>query len=257
VLDTILNGEAPAIHHGTHDLGMWNWLSLGYTPAGPEVWNAIRAVDYLETRPEVDRTRIAVTGMSGGGAITWYSAAVDERFQVAAPSCSGWTAERQAAMDLVRGNCDCIFFHNTYQLDLTAAGALIAPRPLKILNAKRDSIFPPAGYLDLYRFIRPVYEGLGVPERFDQHEEDIPHQDHVLLRKAANEWINRWLKKDETPFVEGEIRTEEPDALTAMEQWSSIPPMRSTIESITCLCPPRDCSARRRCRAGRQGARSC
>ena len=53
---------------GTHDLGMWFWLSLGHTPAGPEVWNAIRALDYLETWPEVDSKRVAVTGISGGGA---------------------------------------------------------------------------------------------------------------------------------------------------------------------------------------------
>ena len=54
LIDTIEFGEVPGIHHGLHDLGMWDWLSLGYTPAGPEVWNAIRALDYLERRPEVD-----------------------------------------------------------------------------------------------------------------------------------------------------------------------------------------------------------
>jgi cephalosporin-C deacetylase-like acetyl esterase len=219
ILDTILYGEVPAIHHGIHDLGMWNWLSRGYTPAGPEVWNAIRAVDYLETRPEVDRNRIAVTGMSGGGAITWYSAAVDERFRVAAPSCSAWTLQTQAGMDLVRGNCDCIFFPNIYQLDLTAAGALIAPRPLKILNARRDSIFPPAGYLDLFRSIRPVYQYLDALDRFDQKDEDIPHQDHPLMRKAADEWINRWLKNDLTPFDEGQIQAEDPSALTVLREY--------------------------------------
>jgi len=47
IIDTIEFGEISGIHHGTHDLGMWYWLSLGYTPAGPEVWNAIRALDYL------------------------------------------------------------------------------------------------------------------------------------------------------------------------------------------------------------------
>ena len=71
IIDTIEFGEISGIHHGTHDLGMWYWLSLGYTPAGPEVWNAIRALDYLESRPEVDPRRIALTGISGGGAMTW------------------------------------------------------------------------------------------------------------------------------------------------------------------------------------------
>ena len=84
LIDTIEFGEIPGIHHGTHDLEKWYWLSLGYTPAGPEVWNAIRALDYLEMRPEVDPKRMAVTGISGGGAMTWYTAALDDRVQAAA-----------------------------------------------------------------------------------------------------------------------------------------------------------------------------
>src|SRR5439155_518737 len=91
VLDTLEFGEVAGIHHGTHDLNMWHWLSLGYTPAGVEVWNAIRALDYLATRPEVDKQRIGLTGISGGGAMTWYTAAVDERIGAAAPVCSTFT----------------------------------------------------------------------------------------------------------------------------------------------------------------------
>ena len=51
---------------------MWWWNSHGYTPAGVEAWNGIRALDYLETRPEVDKTRFGVTGRSGGGAYSWW-----------------------------------------------------------------------------------------------------------------------------------------------------------------------------------------
>src|SRR5688572_26232040 len=97
VLDTLEFGEVAGIHHGIHDLNMFHWLSLGYTPAGTEVWNAIRALDYLETRPEVNRRQIGMTGISGGGAVTWYTAAVDERVQAAAPVCSTYTFGSQAA----------------------------------------------------------------------------------------------------------------------------------------------------------------
>src|SRR3989454_12839212 len=96
VLDTLEFAEIAGIHHGTHDLNMWHWLSLGYTPAGVEVWNAIRALDYLATRPEVDNQRIGLTGISGGGAMTWYTAAVDERISAAAPVCSTFTFGSQA-----------------------------------------------------------------------------------------------------------------------------------------------------------------
>ena len=101
VLDTLEFGEVAGIHHGIHDLNMWHWLSLGYTPAGTEVWNAIRALDYLETRPEVDKDRIGLTGISGGGAITWYTSAIDDRVKVAAPVCATWTVEQQIAVLLV------------------------------------------------------------------------------------------------------------------------------------------------------------
>ena len=57
---------------------LW-WMSRGYTPAGVEAWNGIRAIDYLLTRTEVDGSRIGVTGRSGGGAYSWWITALDER----------------------------------------------------------------------------------------------------------------------------------------------------------------------------------
>jgi cephalosporin-C deacetylase-like acetyl esterase len=219
LIDTVEFGELPGIHHGLHDLGMWYWLSLGFTPAGPEVWNAIRAIDYLQTRKEVDPERIAITGISGGGAVTWYTAAVDERVKVAAPVCATWTVEQQVLLDHVRGNCDCIFFHNTFQSDLPAVGVLIAPRPLKIVSARRDVVFPPAGYLDVFRRLEPVYAWHGAAGKLSQYDHDARHEDILPFRKEANEWINRWLKQDETPFDEGTIEQEPPEALRVLDHY--------------------------------------
>lgn len=219
LIDTIEFGELSGVHHGLHDLGMWYWLSLGYTPAGPEVWNAIRALDYLETRKEVDTQRIAFTGISGGGAITWYTAAVDDRVKVAASVCATWTVEQQIHREHVRGNCDCIFFHNTFQADLPAAGALIAPRPLKIISAQRDVVFPPSGYLEVFRRLEPVYAWHGASDKLSQYDHDAPHRDIVPFRKEANEWINRWLKQDNTPFDEGVIQPEPPETLRALHDY--------------------------------------
>jgi len=223
VLDTVEFGEVPGIHHGTHDLGMWYWHSLGYSPAGPEVWNAMRALDYLETRPEVDARRVAVTGISGGGAVTWFTAAADERFQAAASVCGTWTVGQHAALDAVQENCDCIYFVNGYQLDLPAVGALIAPRPLKILSARRDVSFPPAGYHEAYRLTRRIYELYGAADRIQEFDYEAPHQDILPFRKEADEWINRWLKNDSTPFEEGEIRREEAADLTVLDRQPANP----------------------------------
>ena len=54
-----------ATHHGLYRYDLWWWNSRGYTPAGVEVWNVIRALDYLETRPEIDASKFGITGRSG------------------------------------------------------------------------------------------------------------------------------------------------------------------------------------------------
>ena len=98
-IDTVQLGEIEGIHHGTYREGMWWWNSRGYTSAGAEAWNCIRALDYLQSRPEVDGERLGVTGRSGGGAYSWWIAALDERIKAAVPvagiarfteSCRRW-----------------------------------------------------------------------------------------------------------------------------------------------------------------------
>ena len=219
VLDTIEFGEIPGIHHGTHNLGMWQWLSLGYTPAGVEVWNAMRALDYLETRKDLDATRAGITGRSGGGAVTWYTAAADDRFQAAAPVHGTWSVGPHIACDAVRENCDCIYFWNTYQLDLPIVGALIAPRPLHIVNAKKDEAFPPAGYDPVHQSLQRVYGWYGAPEKLATFEADTGHQDLPLYRKPVGEWLNRWMRGDLTPFEEGDIQREDASRLTVLGRY--------------------------------------
>src|SRR5262245_9075611 len=158
VLDTLEFGEVAGIHHGLHDLNMWHWLSLGYTPAGVEVWNAIRALDYLETRPEADMRRVGITGISGGGAMSWYIPAMDDRIAASAPVCRTCTYGSQSPHWRAFGQCDCIYYPNTYRLDLPAVAALIAPRPLLLCSGERDADFPQDGYHAVYAGARRVYE---------------------------------------------------------------------------------------------------
>jgi cephalosporin-C deacetylase-like acetyl esterase len=201
VLDTLEFAEVAGPHHGTHNLNLWHWLSLGYTPAGVEVWNAIRALDYLETRREVDRKRLGLTGISGGGAMTWYTAAVDDRIAVAAPSCSTFTYGSQAEHWLASGQCDCIYYINTYAWDFPVVGALIAPRPLIILSGQKDTIFPPDGYHAVFQRAKKVYDlyAGGSSDRIREVDEAVPHSDSPLLLAEARQWMARWLKHDSTP----------------------------------------------------------
>ena len=217
-LDTHEFGELSGIHHGTHDLNMWHWLSLGYTPAGVEVWNAIRALDYLETRSEVDAKRIGLTGISGGGAMTWYTAAVDERVAAAAPVCSTFTWGSQADHWVARGQCDCIYYHNSYRWDFPIVAALIAPRPLMIISGQKDTIFPPDGYHEVFQRGKKIYDlYAGANEKSDRIREvddDVGHSDPPHFLREARQWMELWLKGDSTQLP---LETDSPPKTSAEE----------------------------------------
>ena len=90
ILDSIQIAETFALHHGVFNQEMWDWYSRGYTPAGVEVWNAMRA--RLPGDPSGNRRRpLRHHGRSGGAAMSWFTAAVDPRIRVAIPS---WASAR-------------------------------------------------------------------------------------------------------------------------------------------------------------------
>src|SRR5439155_6135678 len=204
ILDTLQLGEIQGLHHGTHQKGMWWWHSRGYTPAGIECWNAIRALDYLETRPEVDMTRLGVTGRSGGGAYSWWVAAADDRPKAIVPVagiadlyahvCEG--AVPRFHDGVISGHCDCMYMVNTYRWDFQLVAALAAPRPLLLGNSDMDDIFPVAGYRRLAEKVSKVYALYGAEEKFQLLETKGPHTDTPELHQGINRWMNRWLKDD-------------------------------------------------------------
>ncbi|RLS41764.1 MAG: acetylxylan esterase, partial [Planctomycetota bacterium] len=162
-IDTLQLGEIEGIHHGTHREGMWWWQARGYTPAGVEAWNCIRALDYLETRSEVDKNRIGVCGRSGGGAYSWWIAALDERIKVAVPVAGITTLKNHVVDGCIEGHCDCMFQTNTYGWDYATVAALVAPRPLLIANTDKDGIFPLDGVVQVHSQVRRIYELYGKP----------------------------------------------------------------------------------------------
>ena len=157
-IDTLQMGEIEGIHHGTYRYDMWWWLNRGYTPAGVEAWNCIRALDYLQSRPEVDPQRLGVTGRSGGGAYRWWIAAIDDRIQVAVPVAGITDLENHVVDGCVEGHCDCMYMVNTYRWDYPLVAALVAPRPLLISNTDRDGIFPLDGVVRTYEQVRRIYD---------------------------------------------------------------------------------------------------
>src|SRR5438477_57084 len=226
LIDTLQLGEIAGIHHGTYRYNRWWWQARGYTPAGVECWNGIRALDYLQSRPEVDPDRIAVTGISGGGAATFWITAADERVKVAVPVSGMSDLEEYVGEKIVNGHCDCMFLINTFQWPWTQIAALIAPRPLLFENSGHDTIFPMNGNDRIRARLEKLY-GFYTNQTdrlFDIGVQPGGHDDKPELRLMAYRWINRHLKGDDTPVtepplapIEGKLLRAFPDELPSDE----------------------------------------
>ena len=213
ILDTVQLGEIPGVHHGTYREGMWWWNSRGYTPAGVECWNGMRALDYLSTRPEVDTNRFGITGRSGGGAYSWFVTAMDERIKAAAPVAGITDLENHVVDGAVEGHCDCMFFVNTYRWDYPQLAALAAPRPLLIVNTDDDSLFPLDGVVRLRDKVRRVYDLLGAGEKCGLVITPGGHQDTQELQVPVMRWFNKHLKGEETLIENAAVKLFSPQQL--------------------------------------------
>ncbi|GIX02575.1 MAG: hypothetical protein KatS3mg112_1512 [Thermogutta sp.] len=193
VLDSLQLGEIEGIHHGTYRYGMWWWNNRGYTPAGVEAWNCVRAIDYLQTRSEIDPERIGVTGRSGGGAYSWWIAAIDPRVKVAVPVAGITDLQNHVVDGCVEGHCDCMYFVNTYRWDYPMIAALVAPRPLLIVNGDHDPIFPEDGVRRVYEAARRIYRLYNAEDKIGIFITKAAHDDIPPIQEAAFRWIDRHL----------------------------------------------------------------
>lgn len=200
IIDTLQLGEVAGKHHGTYNLNRWWWQGRGYTPAGVECWNGIRAIDYLVTRPDVDAERIGVTGISGGGASTIWIAAADDRVKVAVPVSGMSDLTSYVSNKIINGHCDCMLMINTYGWEWTTIAALIAPRPMLFANSDKDSIFPMDGNRRIIERLRQAYKMYDKPDLVDEYVSQGGHDYRPDLRVAIFKWMNLYLK-DETGSV--------------------------------------------------------
>jgi hypothetical protein len=208
VLDSLQLGEIKGIHHGTYGIRdkkpaevRWWWHSAGYTPAGVECWNGVRAIDYLVSRPDVDKDKIGVTGISGGGASTFWIAAADDRVKVVVPVSAMSDLQTYVKDKVINGHCDCMFLYNTYQWDWTTIAALVAPRPLLVANSDKDPIFPMPGNRRVFEKLSKIYTLYGKAELLDEYVSKGGHDYRPDLRIAAFRFINKHLKNDTTSAV--------------------------------------------------------
>lgn len=188
-------------------------LLLGENLTQYRVWDGMRAIDYLLTRPEVDPKRIGCAGHSGGGTLTKFISVADERVQCAA-IIEGGTANRwpvKMAPWEPLGPSDVeqnLFLAALYGIDNVDLHTAIAPRPLLVAIEHYAPAFDRAA-----QAIHDRYRQLGVPEKFTTVSSDDPHAWTVKLRLATTDWFCRWFYNRRGPWTEPQFETEPPDAL--------------------------------------------
>jgi dienelactone hydrolase len=159
------------------------------------VWDGMRALDYLLTRPEVDGTRIAVTGTSGGGFQSLYLGALDERIGVVAPSCFVTSLPMRMA-NRIFDDPDSDPEQDPYRLvsagvDHPGLMLLIYPRPVILLAATKD-FFPIEGTRKTFRELRALYTAVGHGDRIAMAEGVHGHMYSPENRRAAFAFIDRF-----------------------------------------------------------------
>ncbi|MBN2449205.1 MAG: acetylxylan esterase [Lentisphaeria bacterium] len=158
---------------------LWNVNALGV-----QLWNSIRALDFLASLPEVDAGRLGCTGESGGGTQTFLLCAVEDRVKVAAPVCM--------VSAFMQGGCTC---ENAPGLRLDTCnvdfGAMMAPRPLLLVSSTRDWTRHTARVE--YPAIRAVYGLFDGEDRLAHVSFDANHGYNRDMRNAVYPWFARWL----------------------------------------------------------------
>lgn len=169
-------------------------LTAGVTWPGVLLWDDIRALDYLASRPEVDPKRLGCVGLSVGGYRSFLLAALDERIRVAVDV--GWMTSLGSQIKQHVVHSIGLSFHiiGLYRyLDLPDLAALIAPRAVLVINGSQDRLFELNGVKAAFEKVARCYTKAGAPDSQKCSLYDAPHEFNLKMQAEAWQWIERWL----------------------------------------------------------------
>lgn len=188
-----------------HTLMSVSSIPLGGNSARYRIWDGMRSIDYLISRPEIDAKRIGCTGNSGGGTLTSYIMALDDRVQAAAPVCYSTMFRYLVDFNGPQDGEQVIFGQLAYGMDIADYTLMRAPKPTLICAGTHDRTFKIDGTWELFREAKRFYTRMGYAERVDIIEADAPHGFTIQLREGSARWMNRWLMHKENPIFEGDL----------------------------------------------------
>ena len=216
IYDPICQGERhqllKARRHGTtgHTLLDVGSLLVGRSVVGYEAWDGIRSIDYLLSRPEVDRTKpVGLTGNSGGGTQTTFLMALDDRVGPAVPSCYIMRQQRKFETIGPADGCQHLPGEGALGIDQIDYLVMRAPKPTLILAAEQD-FFEFKSTKDAAAEAKKTYTVLGKADRTGLFSHNDKHGFSKPRRQAAVQWMRRWILDDPRPVVEPKL-TVQPD----------------------------------------------
>jgi dienelactone hydrolase len=169
-------------------------LTAGVSWPGVVIWDDIRTLDYLASRPEVDKNRLGCVGLSVGGYRSYLLAALDERIKAAV--AVGWMTSMPSQIKQHVIYSIGFSFHllGLYRhLDFPDLAALVAPRSLLVINGSKDRLFPLDGVKAAFAKIERCFAKAGAPDRSRNSLYDAPHEFNLEMQAEAWEWLKRWV----------------------------------------------------------------
>ncbi|MHB9108925.1 MAG: alpha/beta hydrolase family protein [Armatimonadota bacterium] len=235
VVDTVEQHDSRGDHHGLWSGRRPDWISLGYTAAGGELWNSMRALDVLAMRPEVDADRLGTTGISGGGGASFFLAMADPRIKALA-SVAGISTPAYAIRDrFLQGHCDCIYLHNYFGHDISKFAGLLAPRASLYAFARHDPLYIIEEFRGLAERTGRVYQLLGRNEQFSFFEYDGPHAYQPETIETIQRWFDRHLAGEEHPIITERKREHSETVVTV---FNGTPPSPQRMDLLPELLTP-------------------
>lgn len=235
IVDTIEQGDNPGEHHGLYTGARPDWIAMGYSGAGGELWNTLRALDVLAAQPGVDPERLGITGVSGGGALSLHAAIVDPRLRAVASSCGVSTPQDALAGRHLWDHCDCMYSHNCFGVDIAAYAALIAPRPALFVCSEHDLLFSPDEFRAFAERTRRIYRLLGCEERCAYRQFPGPHGERPEALAAIDGWFDAHLAGESRPPA-GPFLPEQDEA--ALTVFNGAPPQPNRLDLLPELLSP-------------------
>ena len=175
--------------HYACDTNLVHAVMAGLNPLTQNLWDLARGLDVLETHPLVDARRIGMVGLSYGGTVTLFLAALDER--VAAAVVSGYFSSWAESHKMPWNMCGSQVLPGMLgQLEHVDLGALISPRPLLIESGTRDDLFPATVAAAQVDRLRAVYGADGASDRLEHDVFEGIHEWHGV---EAFPFLERWI----------------------------------------------------------------